>query len=501
MRWLPLLVVSAALGACGFPRPDRVAGDGDGGERDAPLAPGKLATFGFTKATNPELFHDIHARFVGPDNLALTAVGFQLGRAALVATFTTSAGTERVEVDGVVQASGFTSHDFRDAVTYTVFATDGSRTAYTVHVASRVLSASVLLAEVGFKDVALGDVDGDGRADLATVGVTGDSVQVYINATPQGSTNPMFAARRIFASGINSPSRILLADLNGDHQPELVVSSDNSSKTVGILRNLGPTGFSPATTYNTFGNPDVQALAAGDLNRDGLVDLVSCEHNSDQVHAAFNTTMGADPTMITFGPPAIANASSLPIDMQLADFNNDQQLDLVVANENAATVSLFRGATPSMGVPKFGAGETTDVPASPFRLAVVDFDRDGDPDVLVASKLSSAFSVLVNTSGVLMAPFSFTTDSPPVALAVLDLDDDGYVDVVVNSSMSTSSSGPLQPFINVGDGTPGFLTASPLAAPTGVTAASAADLNGDGITDFVIANNSGVYVYLVGDVP
>ena len=87
-----------------------------------------------------------------------------------------------------------------------------------------------------------------------------------------GQSDGTFAAAATYSSGGSYPYSVAIGDLNGDGRPDLAVANSTASNNVGVL--LGQSGgtFAPAVTYSS-GGIEPASVAIGDLNGDGRPDL------------------------------------------------------------------------------------------------------------------------------------------------------------------------------------------------------------------------------------
>src|SRR5439155_12184980 len=121
--------------------------------------------------------------------------------------------------------------------------------------------------------VTLGDLNGDGKSDLAVVNFISGTVSVLLNATAPGAATPSFGAKQDFVAG-NSPASVTVGDLNGDGKLDLAVANLNSN-TLSVLFNTtnlraGTPGFATHQDFATGTSP--LSVTVGYLNGDGKSD-------------------------------------------------------------------------------------------------------------------------------------------------------------------------------------------------------------------------------------
>ena len=319
---------------------------------------------------------------------------------------------------------------------------------------------------------AVADVNGDGKPDLVVANACGSiancagSVGVLL-----GNGDGTFQTAVTYGSGGQGALWVAIADLNGDGKPDLVVmnscanSSDCSIGTVGVLLGNGDGTFQPTVTYGS-GGVYAESIAVADVNGDGRPDLVAgnfCANYTD--HCSLNGSVdvllgsgeGAFQPPITYGSGGYG-----VVGVAIADLNGDGKPDLVVTNCGVSGCGSGGAGNGVLGA-LLGNGDGTFRPAVTYgsggvsaqSAAVADLNGDGKLDILVANLWVSS-SNLNGTVGALLGngngAFQTTQTYPSGgfrahSIAAADLNGDGKPDIVVaniyaDSNLRSSSISP-----------------------------------------------------------
>ena len=243
----------------------------------------------------------------------------------------------------------------------------------------------------GFSSLAVADVNGDGRLDLVVtnVGRFGNNSNVGVLL---GNGDGTFQAQQTFATGF-APDWVTVADVNDDGKPDLVVSDSgyvpDPGTTLSVLLGNGNGTFQNQMTLLSGGQIPQSAVVA-DVNGDGKPDIVVSNYDGNgDVGVLLGNGNG------TFRGPQTFATTSNPYSVLASDVNGDGALDLVVGNPKTGSLGVF----PGNGDGTFRPQQTFSTSREPWRggnvIAVNDLNTDGRLDIVS----STGYVLLGNSNG------------------------------------------------------------------------------------------------------
>ena len=284
-------------------------------------------------------------------------------------------------------------------------------------------------------DVVAADFNGDGKPDVAVADQQTNDVAILV-----GKGDGTFQTPVHYPAGVN-PSSLAAGDFNGDGKPDLAVANTdfNSTRGVGnvsILLGNGNGTFKAANDINAGTHP--VRVMAGDFNGDGKLDLAVLNSGA----TATGTGAGSVSILLgngngTFQAAKDYSAGLNPTALAVGDVNADGKLDLVVATQ-AADLSYVLSVFLGNGDGTFKTAVSHPTAFGSHAITIADLNLDGRTDLVVAHCCGSTDMtyLLGNGDGTFQTEVHFPGGDSPTAVAVADVNANGLPDAIITAGGS-----------------------------------------------------------------
>jgi hypothetical protein len=269
-------------------------------------------------------------------------------------------------------------------------------------------------ADYGFVNFAISDLDGDGKPEIVASNIanaTNTVMTVYKNNSTVG-TFTSGSLTRTNITGNGAGGGIAIGDIDGDSKADVVVA-DQAGSNLSVFRNTstgGAISFATKADFALAGSGIHYTVSLGDFDGDGKLDIVVPENAIASVAVFRNSS--------TSGTISLAARADLSLPFtsfggDVSDLDGDGKLDIVALSSNKLEVFRNKATSGSLTTSSFAAAVEYDsnngAGGSPNAIAIGDINLDGKPD-LVPSIASSpySFSVLTGTTGFAL-PLQLTT--------------------------------------------------------------------------------------------
>jgi predicted nucleotidyltransferase len=277
--------------------------------------------------------------------------------------------------------------------------------------------------------ISVGDLNNDEILDIIVTvygawAIESDHIDILY-----GLGNGDFLTPQIYNTGIKSlPSSTVICDFNNDGRADFASTNSNQGN-VGIMLQDKSTPFATQTIYPTGNGSSPNSVTIGDFNNDDLLDIAVTNSGTNNVGILLGYGNGSFTSQTTYS----TGHESAPVSIALADFNNDQQLDIVVANSDADNIGILLGYKNGT----FASVQTYPMEqgSQPSSVAVVDFRKDNQMDIIVTAKGSNkVFVFLGSGNGTFLAPkiYSIGYDALPNGIGIADFNNDTRLDVAIS---------------------------------------------------------------------
>ena len=182
--------------------------------------------------------------------------------------------------------------------------------------------------------LAIGDFNKDNQLDIAVANYGTNNIVILL-----GYGNGSFVNQNIYTTDVNSnPSSIAVGDLNNDNHLDIIVAN-NGTGNIGIFIGYGNGTFAEQLTFSISFNSHPQYITVGNFDQDNQLDVVVVDSENDQIHFLSQYNNGTFGKVTTYDDIPQSNPFSIAID----DFNKDNQSDIVVANYGTNNILILSG--------------------------------------------------------------------------------------------------------------------------------------------------------------
>jgi len=344
----------------------------------------------------------------------------------------------------------------------------------------------------------VGDLDEDGRVDLAIATVNENSDQcmlIIARADREGEGRFTFSLERTLSI---YPRSLVLADVNDDGHLDISIlhffdldEVQDVSERLSVLLGNGKGQFGQPTEYEL--GIQGMLLKAADLDRDGADDLLVFDGTGNVI-----VSLG-DPETILAEPCVYTCALSYPVWIWtgfLGDFNNDGNEDIGVQSMKPWMAVRFGDGKGGLGAGWFSPPMDSLVGyVQHLAFPPTDFDNDGHLDLLFYG-FRNASVAFGDGTGHFPEVFTLSDEQANKEVAIGDFDEDGFSDVLVTTQRG--GEGSFRLFLSCGGRTfeedPDLL----VDLPGDVSEMAVGDLNEDGHLDLVVSCGTDKAFLLLG---
>lgn len=272
--------------------------------------------------------------------------------------------------------------------------------------ADGTLAPSVVYATPMARIIRVGDVNNDGRADVVGLDWSSNNVAVFLQ-NAGGTLDPavMYIAPH---GGYND---LGLGDVNGDSLTDIVVMSGQQFliPNVVVLTQAATGGFNAPVSYSVASGVLSHGVAVGDVNGDGLNDIVVTyggNQPSSKIGVFYQNAAGGLNPVVSF------DSLDIPRQVEIADVDRDGRADIIVLHAWARVGVYLQNADGSLQAEELYFSPSGSY--QPQALSVGDFNGDGVPDIAVAD-YNFGLVTLMHTASADVVTTAFGNPNPVVA--------------------------------------------------------------------------------------
>jgi len=290
--------------------------------------------------------------------------------------------------------------------------------------------------QTGAGALVAGDLNGDGRADLAAL--ADDGVFIVLQKTDGTMGRPVR-----HGGGADRSQGLFINDLNADGRADLLEVTRDETYPLAVRFGTAAGRLGPRVHLEC---PALMSLEVAPLDDSARRWLLAVHRASGRVVVSALTAGGAEADLPAMSYPLGASTDADKRDVIAADVDGNGLLDVIVTDPAAAEFVLFRagqaeGLTPPVRFPGLADMRT---------LAAADLDGNGRAAVVALSLKEKVIGISRWSDGRLGYPQPLPVAGEPRAMALADADGDGTTDLIYVAKDPDGSRYTLRTILSVG---------------------------------------------------
>lgn len=242
-----------------------------------------------------------------------------------------------------------------------------------------------------------------------------------------GYGNGRFNEENKVSVGCSHPFFVTIAHLNNDNQTDLIIANYDID-SISILLGYGNGSFKDQIIYSTDYDSHPSSIEVADLNEDNQLDLVVTNSGTNNLVIYLGYGNGRFAKEILY---AIIDHSN-PTSLVIADLNNDHQLDIGVANNGTGTIGIFLGY--GNGSFQSEISYSLGFNSHPQFITSGYFNKDNILDLAIIDSKNDQIDILLGDENVrfaMLTRYDTISNSNPIWMSVIDVNNNNQSDVVI----------------------------------------------------------------------